>query len=1297
MSRVDNALLLRDTIQKIVNDKIGKTNPGSSYATVTGFNPALGIITVRYPGDDVDIEIPAGSIYPSKPGQIVRVEGPTGSRVVADVKGENLTEVKARTAQETADGKNTVNYGETPPEGTDHKDGDIWFDESNSNMPHVWNGTEWKSIEDLRVSAIKAAQDELKADLDTIVENGVGTKSFYKPTEPTAAESKEGDLWFDTSESGNNELHTYVNGQWVSAADARIAALKDAQTQMTGDISAAQSKADEAFQSAADAESKAATAQSKADLADDKAQALIRASNSIVPNGDFENQSPNIWPNTTYQAGISVIEVPHARSGTHVMRMDSTSANRYPLTDWRSSAAGRIYYAEVWVYHNDTDMTRRGRVSFYAQSEFKDGSTTGYYGQDLDGTYVYVYQDQIPVETWTKVSAYVTAPEGTINIRVAPHCLSNETPFDFDDFKVIDVTESIGALREADQAKADAASAQATADQAKSDAAAAQTAASNAQSTATEALTSANSKNAVTRSTSNPSSSYTGRVDDIWWKMSTLSSGGRVIAQYRWNGTAWLTETIDNAVIANLDAAKITTGYLDAARIKANTLNADTVLINGSLGSIILRDGAITTPKIAVGAITAQSGIIASLDAGKITVGTLDVARLAANSITADKLLIGSGGNLLPVRGFVDNGRGWGSVLSYSTGGKDGSTIATVPASTSTTGGYLGSLSGLDPSYHISVTGGGVYSVSVWVRASVSIPAGRAVIYCRSFTTADGAGNTYSWPTPSSVSNTEAIPANTWSLVTGQFKMPEGAVEASIGLYAASSFNQAVDFCLPSFQQAVGSTLIEPGAITTEKIATGAITAESGVIGSLDASKITVGKLSGARLEADAINGMQIIGATIATSTGFPRVQLDTAGIAVYKSSTVRSFFADAKTGNLDLVGNLATATSGNERVVLDNALWNSIEVVDEEGNLAGSVAGSGISVGIGGQATLDLFHAGRSIASSGSYVDSGSIMGPRPTGQTRGAILSLSRTIRTDKSEFNWASLDVGKANGYYTARVGVTDADGSAFINANGPVRVTSGSNFSVVSSRDVLIQSSRDVSLSPGGNYGQLKLTAVSDDGARRTQQSVSPSGVFSNIYNSTWRHEVVAYPQQWSTQFIKSGSNSFDNGMSMTPEHFTVLSGGASLRINNVPTSATTWSTDFGRNLTPWGYIGSPSGVGADDFGIQSAAGKRLVLNAGTGSAKITLGTDGSITGLPMAGGRGSTGTMVANTPKAVAVTFPSGRFTGTPNVSLTISSTVPGKTVTGCGVAGISKTGFTAYITRTNTTSTSFEWTAIEAN
>ena len=1243
MSRVDNALLLRDTIQKIVNDKIGKTNPGSSYATVTGFNPALGIITVRYPGDDVDIEIPAGSIYPSKPGQIVRVEGPTGSRVVADVKGENLTEVKARTAQETADGKNTVNYGETPPEGTDHKDGDIWFDESNSNMPHVWNGTEWKSIEDLRVSAIKAAQDELKADLDTIVENGVGTKSFYKPTEPTAAESKEGDLWFDTSESGNNELHTYVNGAWVSAADARIAAIQQAQAELASDLE------DVVANGIGTRTHYTPTQPTVADSKDGdlwfdpsdnnkpyifQGGGWVTVRDSYVAPGAIETINLVDKAITTAKIAVGAIT---AESGI-VGSLDAGKITVGTL-DAARIAANSITADKV-LLGGDRNMLPNGEVR---TGDLSGWPSTLKVSTDAPDGYPFSVTNENNLTMSADLSSHGSFPVSPGDVLVLDLWVKADKP----DSRLYIEVRSSGVM-----------------------------------------------------------------VADSSYRWEPVEGTGPA-SSYLYPVANYIVPTTWTHLVQRV---KIRPGVKDVylSRVYFNHANgAERGAIQSiagmklykAVGSTLIEPGAITTEKIAVGAITAESGVVASLDAGKITVGALDSARIAANSITADKMLIGSGANMIDDPTFEYGANGWklssmAQIVSVSDGPAGG--VANV-ARLSITNNDNSPLIPLSfPMIFDSTPGafalnpGDNYRFVFKARVVSRPESGTGYLRMRGLLlTADKSSR--SWPVLTDNLSTSA-PLGEWREITGNWGYSGGSYTTlGVSVHSSNASGAVFEVAFVGMYPTVGSTLIEPGAITTEKLATGAITAESGVIGSLDASKITVGKLSGARLEADAINGMQIIGATIATSTGFPRVQLDTAGIAVYKSSSVRSFFADAKTGNLDLVGNLATATSGNERVVLDNALWNSIEVVDEEGNLAGSVAGSGISVGIGGQATLDLFHAGRSIASSGSYVDSGSIMGPRPTGQTRGAILSLSRTIRTDKSEFNWASLDVGKANGYYTARVGVTDADGSAFINANGPVRVTSGSNFSVVSSRDVLIQSSRDVSLSPGGNYGQLKLTAVSDDGARRTQQSVSPSGVFSNIYNSTWRHEVVAYPQQWSTQFIKSGSNSFDNGMSMTPEHFTVLSGGASLRINNVPTSATTWSTDFGRNLTPWGYIGSPSGVGADDFGIQSAAGKRLVLNAGTGSAKITLGTDGSITGLPMAGGRGSTGTMVANTPKAVAVTFPSGRFTGTPNVSLTISSTVPGKTVTGCGVAGISKTGFTAYITRTNTTSTSFEWTAIEAN
>lgn len=131
------------------------------------------------------------------------------------------------------------------------------------------------------------------------------------------------------------------------------------------------------------------------------------------------------------------------------------------------------------------------------------------------------------------------------------------------------------------QSKADAA--KTAADQAKATADAAQASASAAADLATQAMTSANSKNRINRSTVDPPANYTGRVDDVWWKMTTLSSStGRVLSQSRWTGTAWVTETIDSAVLAYVDAAKITTGYLDvAALIRAGAIMAEKLLIGG--------------------------------------------------------------------------------------------------------------------------------------------------------------------------------------------------------------------------------------------------------------------------------------------------------------------------------------------------------------------------------------------------------------------------------------------------------------------------------------------------------------------------------------------------------------------------------------------------------------------------------------------------------------------------------------------------------------------------------------------
>lgn len=66
---------------------------------------------------------------------------------------------------------------------------------------------------------------------------------------------------------------------------------------------------------------------------------------------------------------------------------------------------------------------------------------------------------------------------------------------------------------------------------------------------------------------------------------------------------------------------------------------------------------------------------------------------------------------------------------------------------------------------------------------------------------------------------------------------------------------------------------------------------------------------------------------------------------------------------------------------------------------------------------------------------------------------------------------------------------------------------------------------------------------------------------------------------------------------------------------------------------------------------------------------------------------------ANTPTAGKVTFGTA-FPAAPKVVATALSTVPGTTVTGVGVSGISTTGCTIYLTRTNTTATTIYWIAV---
>lgn len=341
-----------------------------------------------------------------------------------------------------------------------------------------------------------------------------------------------------------------------------------------------------------------------------------------------------------------------------------------------------------------------------------------------------------------------------------------------------------------------------------------------------------------------------------------------------------------------------------------------------------IEDESVTTSKIAVGAITAESGIIGSINAGTITVGEMSGARIKANTIAADRILLGTGGNLAPWD-QVRRGETVEPHETFSSGNADGTlaigqedTTRGVPAhmvhtrTSSQTGAY-GPVLMAGPGQRILGEPGKSYTVTFKVYSDDMVCAISPRVY---WYTSDSEylSSTFAptemrfnlSPTPQQVSFTVVMPAAARQVVP---------MVATSGVIAERTGDiHIVDWQL---KETIGATLIEGGAITTEHIKAGAITAESGIIGSIDANVITVGKIMGNQIDGDAINGKTITGAKIRTAASGSRVELTHDGLKQYNS--LGATIVDMTAGSFALEGGeivgstIKTARSGS-RVELD-------------------------------------------------------------------------------------------------------------------------------------------------------------------------------------------------------------------------------------------------------------------------------------------------------------------------------------------------------------------------------------------
>src|SRR5699024_6235564 len=302
-----------------------------------------------------------------------------------------------------------------------------------------------------------------------------------------------------------------------------------------------------------------------------------------------------------------------------------------------------------------------------------------------------------------------------------------------------------------------------------------------------------------------------------------------------------------------------------------------------------IEDGSVTTDKIAAGAITAESGIIGSIDAGTITVGEMDGARIKAQTIAAHRLLVGGITPLNENPDFTNGLSGWTSEGSPSVdsgrvrlSSGDSITSSKVPVSGEnirvravTSDGAA--LSGVSLTAIGTLQDGGTEEVPLGRNSGTDAPSGGVI------------------------GEHSVTPGNDWTHIQVRASLSGLSIKYvySLGVY-----------------EAAGATLIQDGAVTTEKIAAGSITAESGIIGSIDANVITVGKIMGNQLDADAINGKTITGAKIRTASSGSRVELTHNGLKQYNS--LGATIVDMTAGSFTLEGGsitgstIKTASSGS-------------------------------------------------------------------------------------------------------------------------------------------------------------------------------------------------------------------------------------------------------------------------------------------------------------------------------------------------------------------------------------------------
>ncbi|MCI7551905.1 MAG: hypothetical protein MSS97_06235, partial [Arcanobacterium sp.] len=611
----------------------------------------------------------------------------------------------------------------------------------------------------------------------------------------------------------------------------------------------------QATQDARDAHNEAVRASEK--MAETKAMLEEALSGvSVGPDPSFETGMGVFVQPTPYIQRVNTV----ARTGAWSVCMRATGLN---ANMWSGQymfyrvSGGQTLAASAWIYTEDDDAPT---VHMWGGARRADST---YSNASLGKFWLTPARGQ-----WVRAHAVFTVPEDTHEMRIAPviEAYNNTSAragkmVYIDDVNVVDVTD---AWRGVTEAKAAAESARRAADDARRVAEAL-----DSGEAMTEIIDSVNGKNTITVSTLEPSGA--GASDgDTWWQ---TDQAGQIYGQWVWAGTVWRPVLIRNEMVASLDVHKL--------QVTGSAKISDAVIDK------VWADG------------------------------------IVAKSMTANRLMVTQGSNLIPQ---VDNLtqpqtdaekansplRNFGINTKHPSFWLQGRENASIVAPIRLAKGTRYRLSG----EAMSSVAGTVFFIQTMHANPDGTSSGTAFTGTRDTATSGGHDAITSYM----VGNRTIVSAGNWEPFWSEFTVTQ---DANITLFFYS--NHANGTANPDGYQwwrnlrlepMTGTTVIEPGAITTEKLGAGAVTADKltvdqAMINKLAVSSLWAGKINTSMLNVGAnyTGGVSISqqGVTI-KGAGSGKVQLSTAGLEAYTTSGTRTVAIDTN-GNATFTGNITGST----------------------------------------------------------------------------------------------------------------------------------------------------------------------------------------------------------------------------------------------------------------------------------------------------------------------------------------------------------------------------------------------------